>query len=449
MWRRILLETSIVAVQTATLIGLCATFGIPRSDPKAETSSGRPLGLDLYRPEPADNPATPDKVRLGQRLFRERLLSHNRSIACGDCHQPKRAFADGRAKAVGVYGRQGPRSVPTLINRAWGESFFWDGRIPTLEKQVIQPILAKTEMDLTLEEAVARLNRKRRYRRAFSKAFDREPDADGLAAALASYVRTIVAGNSPYDRYLFDDSKALSAQELAGLRIFRGKANCIGCHTGPILSDEAFHNTGVAWKDGEFLDQGRALATERTDDRGKFKTPTLREVARTAPYMHDGSLGTLRDVVDFYSDGGRANPNLDDDIGKLNLSDEEKAQLIAFLRALSGEIQEGKSSWLRQVGDADASGASVPCGQGVVVAAVPGQPGSTPIPPFSPTAGPYPRHFAHMPVENGRASTLMAGHERSCPLVAAIRRAYSSSGAMSGAPRQECPWTRLTLKRKK
>ncbi len=132
MWKRILLETSIVAVQTVTLIGLCATIGISRSDPKAEANSGRPLGLDLYRPEPADNPATPDKVRLGRRLFRERLLSRNHSIACDDCHQPKRSFADGRVKAVGVHGRPWPRSVPTLINGAWGKSFVWDGRITTL-----------------------------------------------------------------------------------------------------------------------------------------------------------------------------------------------------------------------------------------------------------------------------------------------------------------------------
>ena len=301
----------------------------------------RPLGLDLYRPVPDDNPITPEKVKLGSRLFRERRLSRDGSIACADCHQPKLAFTDGRAKALGVYDRQGPRSVPTLINRAWGESFFWDGRMPTLEQQVVQPILAETEMDLTLEEAVGRIAEKRRYRRGFTEAFRREPNAPDLARALASYVRTILAGDSPYDRYLFGDSQALSEQELAGLRLFRGKANCALCHTGPILSDEDFHNTGVAWQDGAFLDNGRALATETSQDRGKFKTPTLREVGRTAPYMHDGSLATLKDVVDFYSDGGRRNPNLDQDIRKLNLSDNEKAQIVAFLNALSGSVQEG------------------------------------------------------------------------------------------------------------
>ncbi len=225
----------------------------------AMSAEHRPLGLDLYRPVPEDNPITAEKVKLGRQLFRERLLSRDGSIACAGCHQPKLAFTNGRAKAVRVYDRQGPRSVPTLINRAWGESFFWDGRMPTLEEQVVQPILAETEMDLTLEEAVKRLNEKRRYRKAFAEAFGRAPNAADLAAALASYVRTIMSGDSPYDRYLFGDSRALSVQQLAGLRIFRGKANCALCHTGPILSDEEFHNTGVAWRDGALVDDGRAF----------------------------------------------------------------------------------------------------------------------------------------------------------------------------------------------
>ena len=418
MWRRILLEASIVTVQTVALIGLCATFGIPRSDPKAESSSSRPLGLDLYRPEPADNPVTPDKVQLGQRLFREKLLSRDRSIACDDCHQPKRAFADRRAKAVGVYGRKGPRSVPTLINRAWGESFFWDGRTSTLEEQVVMPIQAETEMDLTLDQAVARLSQKRRYRSAFAAVFEREPNPDDLAYALAAYVRTILAGDSRYDRYLFGKPDALSARELAGLRLFQGKANCSVCHSGPLFSDEQFHNTGVAWKDRAFLDEGRALVTDRADDRGKFKTPTLREVTRTAPYMHDGSLGTLRDVVDFYNDGGRANPNLDEDIRKLNLSEQEKAQLIAFLRTLSGAIKEGRTSRLRQPDDAEANGGFAPA--------------------FD---GPYSRLFARMSVVESRASTGIAGDERSYPFVAAAEGAYSlthAKYARLAVPDQSC-----------
>ena len=213
--------------------------------------------------------------------------------------------------------------------------------MPTLERQVVQPVLAKSEMDLTLEEAVDRLRRKRRYRKSFEQTFGQEPNAENLARALAAYVRTIVAGDSPYDRYAFGDRGALSQQALAGLRIFRGKANCTLCHAGPTLTDEEFHNTGIAWRDGSFQDEGRALVTQRDEDRGKFKTPTLREVARTAPYMHDGSLATLSEVADFYSAGGRKNPNLDPELRPLNLSAEEKAALIAFLQALSGQISDG------------------------------------------------------------------------------------------------------------
>ncbi len=301
----------------------------------------RLLGLDLYQPVPEDNPLTPEKIKLGRRLFRARLLSRDGSLACINCHQPKRAFTDGRAKAVGVYGRQGSRSVPTLINRTWGKSFFWDGRMSTLEEQVVQPIVATTEMDLEIEEAVDRLRNKRRYRKAFHAVFGREANASDLARALAAYVRTIQAGASPYDRHLFGKRKALSKKEVAGLKLFRGKANCIACHIGPTLTDEEFHNTGVAWFGGELRDKGRALVTKREEDGGKFKTPTLREVARTAPYMHDGSLATLEDVVDFYTEGGRPNPNLDPEIRRLDITEEEEAQLVAFLRALSGSIQEG------------------------------------------------------------------------------------------------------------
>ena len=302
----------------------------------------RLLGLDLYRPVAEDNGLTPAKIRLGGKLFRERRLSRDGSLACADCHQPKRAFTDGQAKAVGVFGRQGPRSVPTLINRAWGKAFFWDGRIPNLEQQVVQPILAKLEMDLTLPEAIERLQSSRSYGKDFNRVFNRDPNAEDLARALATYVRTINAGDSPYDRNLFGDRNALTEQQLAGLKLFRGRANCTFCHAGPNLSDEEFHNTGVAWRDGKYLDEGRALVTQLDTDRGKFKTPTLREVSRTAPYMHDGSIATLEDVVKFYSEGGRENPNRDIVLQRLNLSDRERADLVSFLRALSGTIQVGK-----------------------------------------------------------------------------------------------------------
>ena len=301
--------------------------------------SGRPLGLDLYRPEPADNPTLPATVTLGRRLFRERLLSRDRSLACVDSHRPDRAFTDGRAKAVGVYGRQGPRSVPTIVNRAWGEAFFWDGRIATLEEQVLQPIVAELEMDLSIDDAVDRLSVTSPYPTAFQETFGRDVNGDDLARALAAYVRTIQAGASPFDRYVWGEPDALSSDAQVGLGLFRGRANCAACHAGPNFTDEEFHNTGVFWGQQPY-DPGRFTVTEVSEDIGKFKTPTLREIARTAPYMHDGSLATLEDVVDFYTDGGRPNPFLDDEVRPLRLTEDEKAALVAFLRSLTGTVSD-------------------------------------------------------------------------------------------------------------
>ena len=300
-----------------------------------------PLGLDLYRPIPEDNPVTAAKVKLGKKLFGDKLLSRDRSLACKGCHQPKRAFTDDRAKAVGVYGRQGPRSVPTLVNRAYGRAFFWDGRTSTLEEQVIKPIESESEMDMTVDEAVGRLKHESRYREMFQAAFHREPNGQDLARALASYVRTIYSGDSPFDRYIYGKRGALSDQQRRGLRIFRGKGNCTACHIGPTFSDEKFHNTGVAWREGKLLDEGRFAITGEPELKGAFKTPTLREAARTAPYMHDGSLATLQDVIDFYDEGGRKNPYLDPEIRPLRLTKEEKAELLAFLKSLTGTVKEG------------------------------------------------------------------------------------------------------------
>ena len=283
----------------------------------------------------------PATVTLGQRLFQERLLSRDRSLACVDCHQPERAFTDGKAKAVGVDGRLGPRSVPTIVNRAWGEAFFWDGRISTLEEQVLQPIVAETEMDLAIDDAVERLRGASQYRTAFRETFGREVNRDDLARALAAYVRTIQAGASAYDRYVWGEPDALSPDARAGLELFRGRANCTACHVGPNFTDEEFHNTGVFWGH-EPYDPGRGAITEVREDTGKFKTPTLREIARAAPYMHDGSLATLEDVVDFYTDGGRQNPFLDRELRPLRLNENEKTALVVFLGSLTGTVTEGR-----------------------------------------------------------------------------------------------------------
>jgi cytochrome c peroxidase len=284
-----------------------------------------PLGLDLFMPVPENNPISSDKIELGRRLFHDRRLSRDRSISCATCHDPARAFSDARPVAIGISGRVGRRSAPALINRGYGRAFFWDGRTTTLEEQVLQPIQDPNEMDMALPEVSARVGL----------------TTEEISHALASYVRSILSGDAPYDRFVNGDRGALSPEQQEGLRLFRGKGNCTTCHVGPTFADERFHNTGVAWREGRFADEGRSAVTGRTEDRGAFKTPTLREIARTAPYMHDGSLATLTDVIDYYDRGGNANPGLDAELRSLYLTAREKTALRAFLQSLTGIIIDG------------------------------------------------------------------------------------------------------------
>lgn len=303
-------------------------------------SGAVPLGLDLVLPAPEDNASTPAKAALGRRLFTDRRLSIDGTVACASCHNPSRAFTDGRAVAVGVAGRTGLRNAPALINRGYGTSFFWDGRASTLETQVLQPLLDTREMAATRASVLQTLRQDRQYRRQFRAAFDREPEWDDVGRALASYVRTIRSGTSPFDRFRHGDRSALTAQQQQGMRIFLGRGNCWSCHKGANLTDERFHNTGVAFRGGDHTDEGRFVISRHPSDRRAFKTPTLREVARTAPYMHDGSIATLDDVVDHYDRGGAADPSLSKEIRPLDLSADDKRALVAFLRSLSGRIDE-------------------------------------------------------------------------------------------------------------
>ena len=341
-------------------------------------------GLDLYRPVPDDNPLTPHRIDLGRRLFSERRLSRDGSRACASCHDPGRAFTNRERFGKGVGGALGTRNVPALLNRAWGRSFFWDGRAATLEDQVLQPIVHPDELAMSPADIVA-LARSDRYRHRFAQAFAGTANLPGVsgfpgaparelhdggrrssmlsdrsidpyaglsgddagtvrqvAFALATYVRTIQAGDSPYDRYVAGDQSSLSSDARRGLTIFRGKAGCTGCHVGPTFSDEDFHNTGVAWRTGRLTDEGRSAVTKLAAHRGAFKTPTLREVARTAPYMHDGSFATLAEVIDFYDRGGAPNPRLDPQLKPLTLAAAEKQDLVAFLRSLSGKVRDGE-----------------------------------------------------------------------------------------------------------
>jgi cytochrome c peroxidase len=284
-----------------------------------------PLGLDLYMPVPESNPLTPAKIALGRRLFFDKRLSRDGTLSCVSCHGPQRAFSDGRAVARGIHGAEGTRNAPALINRGYGRSFFWDGHAASLEQQALEPILNPIELGLTEPELERRMGMK----------------VADVTAALASYVRTIRSGDSRFDRYTAGRRDALSDLEKAGLALFRGKGGCNTCHIGPNFTDEQFHNTGVAWREDRFVDPGRFAMSANPRERGAFKTPTLREIARTAPYMHDGSLATLEDVIDFYSRGGRPNPNLDAEIRPRNFTPEEERTLLAFLRSLTGRVTEG------------------------------------------------------------------------------------------------------------
>jgi cytochrome c peroxidase len=290
----------------------------------AASVGGAPVGLDVYMPVPERNPMTRERVEAGRRLFFDRRLSHDGTISCATCHEPERAFSDGRTVAIGVGRRVGRRNAPTLVNRGYGRLFFWDGRVDTLEEQVTRPIEDPAEMDLPLALAAARTG----------------VTVAEMSDSLASYVRSIRSESSRVDRYLADEPTALDEQEQLGLQVFRTTGQCVTCHIGPNFTDEELHNTGVAWSPsgnsasiGRFRDPGAG--------HGEFKTPTLREVARTGPYMHDGSLPSLRAVIDFYDRGGRPNPYLDAAIQPRHFSVPEKAALEAFLRALSGNVVEG------------------------------------------------------------------------------------------------------------
>ena len=278
-----------------------------------------PLGLDAYVPAPAENPITAEGARLGRQLFFDKRLSRDGTVACATCHDPSLAFSDARPVAIGIGGQRGTRRTPRLANRAYGRTFFWDGRASSLEEQVGGPIENPLEMGLQVPAAAARVGL----------------TETALRRALATYVRTILSGDSPYDRYVAGDRAALTPAAREGLRLFRGKAGCVTCHLGPNLTDERFHNTGLA-----SLDEGRFAVTRRAEDRGAFKTPSLRDVARSAPFMHDGPLATLADVVEHYDRGGRRKENLDAEIRPLELTAEEKRALVAFLESLTGRIQD-------------------------------------------------------------------------------------------------------------
>lgn len=286
-------------------------------------------------PTPADNPLTEARVALGKELFFDKRLSRDGTVACASCHFPDRAFSDTLARSIGVDGQTGLRNAPPLTNLAWHAGFFRDGGAPTLEQQAVAPVHDPVEMDYSITRAAADLRHLEPYRSLSERAFGRPMEAWELTRALAAYERTLVSGWSRYDRYLAGDAAALSDAARRGLTLFSSDAlNCTACHGGFDLSDHSYRNVGQYFA---YADPGRERITLVPSDNGKFKTPTLRNIARTAPYMHDGSMSSLGEVIDFFATGGLPHVNRDPAMRTFALSDEEKADLIAFLAALNDE----------------------------------------------------------------------------------------------------------------
>ncbi|MEM7233743.1 MAG: cytochrome c peroxidase, partial [Planctomycetota bacterium] len=314
-------------VATVSLGALVAvSVGCPSS---SETGGGSaaapdydamPLGLDKFaRKGLTKNPITHEKVVLGKHLYFDKRLSADNTISCATCHDPAKGWTDQAAVSTGIKGQKGGRSAPTVINRVFSGRQFWDGREPDLEGQAKGPLTNPIEMGMKDHAAVvAKLEGIAGYKPLFKAAFgDEKIDIDRVAQAIATFERTIVSGNSPYDKAVNGDASAMSAAATKGKELFFGKAKCTKCHIGANFTDELYHNLGVG------ADTGLEQFTKDAKDRGKFKTPTLRQITESGPYMHDGSEKTLLDVVKFYNKGGNKNPNLDKEMVALNLTDEE------------------------------------------------------------------------------------------------------------------------------
>jgi cytochrome c peroxidase len=323
---------------------------------------------------PKDNPVTAAKVELGKDLFFDKRLSADGTVSCATCHDPKLAFTDGKPVAEGIHGRKGTRSSPTLLNAMFNSGQFWDGRVESLESQSKLPLVNPDEMgNASQEQVVERLRAIPWYAGRFQQVFG-DLTVNSLGKALASYERTLVTADSPFDRYRAGDSKAMSDAAKQGLFLFTGKARCTVCHTFnsifastqsfPFFTDQMYHNTGVAVNDAAYAtisrkavllarngpreselqelakeagasSLGRFLVTGNSLDIGAFKTPSLRNVELTAPYFHDGSAATLADVVKFYVKGGNHNPNRDWELQDVSLTDAEQAYLVEFLKSLT------------------------------------------------------------------------------------------------------------------
>ncbi|HMQ46944.1 MAG TPA: cytochrome c peroxidase [Saprospiraceae bacterium] len=279
---------------------------------------------------PEDNALTVGRVALGKRLFYDPILSRDSSISCATCHKADLAFADSLPITPGVEGRLGFRNAPSLANLAWVSQFNKDGGVAKLDLQPVVPIEDENEMDLSLLKVVDRLNADASYRADFQLAYGDAASAFYLTRALGAFMRTLVSGGAPYDRYKNGQTDALDAEQLAGLALF--ETHCSNCHSGFNLTDNSFQNNGLY---DNYQDQGRKRVTSLPEDEGKFRVPSLRNIALTAPYMHDGSLPDLSAVLDHYTSGGSQHPNKSDLIQPFTLSEQERQRLIRFLESLT------------------------------------------------------------------------------------------------------------------
>jgi len=355
---------------------------IPKPGPLAEPRSTKQVGLprdQTLAAIPPENPQTAEKIALGQKLFFDGRLSVDGTVACATCHDPQRAFTDGRPTSIGVQGRSGQRNAPTVLNALYNKTQFWDGRAKTLEDQAAFPIVNSVEMGQPdLEAAVRSLAAYPEYQQAFQKVFGRPPNGRDLIAAIASYERALTSFDSPFDRFLAGDAKAIGEPAKRGWVLFNDRARCNKCHALPDempdltnFKDDDFHNIGVlivrhhvvplARKAEKLVDSGNAaqvdqaaigsdmsalgrfLVTKKEPDTASFKTPGLRNVMVTAPYFHDGSHETLWDVLDHYNKGaGPRDPWLDQDIQPLALRESELDDLVAFMASLTSDIYQAQ-----------------------------------------------------------------------------------------------------------
>lgn len=292
-------------------------------------------------PDPADNPLTTEGVKLGQRLFYEKMLSNDLSMSCASCHKQENAFADPRQYSQGTNGAYGNRNAMAVINMGWTNALFWDGRRSSLEGQAHDPVTNPIEMRNTWPVVVQRLQADTNYRSMFFAAFGTSTvDSLLVTKAIAQFERTMFSFNSPFDAFFYGgDTTILNNSQKRGYYLFFGAAECVHCHSGPLLTDNSLRNNGL---DQYLLDGGYAEVTGSASDSGKFKVPTLRNIELTAPYMHDGRFTTLDQVVDHYNSGVQSSsPNLDVEMTPylpgLGLNAQQKADLVAFLKTLTDQ----------------------------------------------------------------------------------------------------------------